>query len=601
MNQSSFLSKIFLWKRFSSFTYLNATQFLVTLNDSIFRLLVAFSLIDKLGTDQSSTILFISGVLFVSPFLIFSMPAGELADKCSKQKVIIWTLVLEMLAMAYGVFAMIKCSVFNAFAALFCVALQASVFLPSKYAILPEIVSKDDISKANGYMTLATYLAIIFGTFLASFFTQITGESYVMVAIFCFILAALGLFTSLQIEKTEVKSPEKKINPLFLIQVYKSLKLAKQYPHLLLTVIASSYFLYTASFTQLNLIPFGIQSLKITDVQSGYVFLAAALGIGIGSTTVALISGKNVELGISIWGAFGTSLSYIILFLLSNNLIVAILMILSLGIHGGLYIVPLDAYVQIASPEKDRGEIVAASSFLGFVGVFLAALSLGFFSEVLHISAAHGYLIIGLLSLSVSIVITFLLPEYFSRILAVTLFKAFYHLSLIDQPKTDFYESVCIVCRKYSFLHILTLIYIYPRIAFIRFVKKKPFLISKLFYSIIHIVPIPVSNEEEFHAQLKVAVGKKMPLCFFLESYTRLQENDVYNQAIQKAFNELHIPILSLHIQKKEEIKQHSNIWSFVKILPVYAEAIFSQKSIDPISMEKAKALLSEAESKRTQ
>ena len=33
-------------------------------------------------------------------------------------------------------------------------------------------------------------------------------------------------------------------------------------------------------------------------------------------------------------------------------------MILSLGINGGLYIVPIDAYIQLASPEKDRGEIV---------------------------------------------------------------------------------------------------------------------------------------------------------------------------------------------------------------------------------------------------
>lgn len=249
MTGQSPIARFFLWKRFSSFTYLNITQLLVTLNDSIFRLLVAFSLIDQLGINQSSNILFISGLLFVSPFLIFSMPAGELADKCSKQKVIVWTMVLEILAMVYAVYAMAWCSEFNAYASLFCVAFQASIFLPSKYAILPEIVKEEDLSKANGYMTLATYLAIIFGTFLASFFTQITKKNYVSVAIFCLIIAFLGFLSSLQIETTAVKNATKKIKIFFLLQVYKSLQLAKQYPHLLLTVLAGAYFVFTASFT----------------------------------------------------------------------------------------------------------------------------------------------------------------------------------------------------------------------------------------------------------------------------------------------------------------------------------------------------------------
>ena len=118
MSQGSILSKIFLWKRFSSFAYLNTTQFLITLNDSIFRLLVIFSLIEKLGANQSSNIIFMTGVIFVIPFLLFSMPAGELADKFSKQKVIIWTLVLEVLAMFFAIYAMHYCTPVTAYGTL---------------------------------------------------------------------------------------------------------------------------------------------------------------------------------------------------------------------------------------------------------------------------------------------------------------------------------------------------------------------------------------------------------------------------------------------------------------------------------------------------
>ena len=594
MNERSFIARIFLWKRFSSFTYLNLTQFLVTINDSIFRMLVAFYLIDKLGTDQSSNILFVSGILFVVPFLIFSMPAGELADKYSKMKVIVWTLVLEILAMLYGIYAMMWCSEFNAYAALFFVALQAAIFLPSKYAILPEIVKKEELSKANGFMTLATYVAIIAGTFLASFFTQVTNNNYVAVAIFCLFIAILGFFTSLQIETTPVKNAAKKVKILFLVQVYKSLKLAKQYPHLVLTLFAGAFFLYTASFTQLNIIPFGISALKITDVQAGYVLLAAALGMGIGSLVVAIVSGKNVELGISILGAFGTSFSYIILGLFPSGLTLAIAMILSLGIHGGLFIVPIDAFIQIASPEKDRGEIVAAGSFLGFLGIFLAALTLGFFTHVLKISPASGYLFIGISCLIVSVIITFFLPEYFSRILAVTFFKSFFHIEVRNQPQTSFYESLTIICRKYSLLKVLCLIYLYPRIVFIKFTEKKPFFLLKPLYLLLHIRALPTRNKSLFKDQIKKLVDKKLPLCVFLEN-----EDSSYQQNIESFFSATHLPSIFLHIEKNSPPKEKRGLFGLFRAFVTEVETSFSEKISDSFNYSKAQETMKRIESQK--
>ncbi len=588
MNQQPLIAKIFLWKRFSSFTYLNITQFLVTLNDAIYRFLVAFSLITLLGTAKSSNIMFISGLLFVAPFLIFSMPAGELADKCSKKKVIVYSLGLEILGMIYGIYAMYIGSEFNAYASLFFVAVQASIFVPSKYAILPEIVKRDQLSQANGYMTLATYVAIILGTFLASFFTQITGENYTIVAVFCLILSTIGFFTSLQIGATEAKNPAKKIKVLFLVEVYKSLKLAKKYPHLLLTLLIGAYFVFTASFTQLNIIPFGIQSLKITDVQSGYILLAAALGVGLGSLVVALVSGKNVELGISIWGAVITSFSYILLGMFSSSIIFAVLMVLSLGFHGGLFIVPVDAYIQLASPDQDRGEIVAAGSFLGFLGVLLAALSLGFFSNVLKISAAGGYLVVGLLSLVVSIITIFFLPEYFSRVLAVTFFKAFFHINLNNQPKTDFYESVAIICKKPSTINILTLVYLYPRIAFIRFVEKKPSLFLKPIHVLLHIISIPTSSETEFTEALNKAISKKMPLCLFLEKKDALKKEDSNKKFIEKFFSSSKISSIFLHINKRQQKTHPKGHFGLFKILPKEIDANFSEKKEETLSYSKA-------------
>ena len=517
------------------------------------------------------------------------MPAGDLADKFSKQQVIKWTLVAEVLGMGYGVFAMVVNSVPNIYAALFVVALQASIFNPAKYAILPEIAKEGEISKVNGIMTLSTYLAIIAGTFLASFFTQITGSNYTFVALFCLGVAFLALYSSLQIEKTPVKNPTKKVNPLFLAQVYKSLKLASKYPHLLLAVLASSYFLFTASYTQLNMIPFGLQSLHITDVQAGYVFLAAALGIGIGSMVVAFVSGKSVELGLAIFGAFGTSFSYIILYLFSQNIWVAVFMILSLGIHGGLYIVPLDAYIQIASPEKERGEIVASGTFLGFIGVLLAATCVGFFSKILNLTAAEGYFIVGLLSIGVSISIMFLLPDYFTRFVAISFFKGFYHITPQNQPKLGFYDTALIISKKYSFPSILCLLQLYPRIAFIRIVKKAPSIFVRPIYRLLHIVPYPISDlSAETPLFLQKIYDKKMPICLFLEGSLKFESDQNYEQIVGHILEQNTKPTIPLYLEESRPSGSHSLFHNLFKAFTVHTQAHFGSITEEKLSYSKA-------------
>ena len=65
-------------------------------------------------------------------------------------------------------------SKWGSYAILFLLATQSAIFGPSKYGIVPELVSSEKISKANGLMTSFTFLAIILGTFLASFLIQIS-------------------------------------------------------------------------------------------------------------------------------------------------------------------------------------------------------------------------------------------------------------------------------------------------------------------------------------------------------------------------------------------------------------------------------------------
>ena len=83
---------------------------------------------------------------------------------------------------------------------------------------------------------------------------------------------------------------------------------------------------------------------------------------------------------------------------LPPSLLVSLSLLFLLGFFGGLYLVPLDSYIQASSPPKECGQNVAANNFTGFVGVLGASGLIYLFAEVLHITPATGFAIVGVLT-----------------------------------------------------------------------------------------------------------------------------------------------------------------------------------------------------------
>jgi acyl-[acyl-carrier-protein]-phospholipid O-acyltransferase/long-chain-fatty-acid--[acyl-carrier-protein] ligase len=68
----------------ASFSFLNATQFLGAMNDNILKLLIVYCLIGVRGSDQAGFVTAAAGAAFALPFLLFSAPAGCIADRFRK-------------------------------------------------------------------------------------------------------------------------------------------------------------------------------------------------------------------------------------------------------------------------------------------------------------------------------------------------------------------------------------------------------------------------------------------------------------------------------------------------------------------------------------
>ncbi len=99
------------------------------------------------------------------PLMLISMPAGVLADRFSKRTIIVGTKVFELALMLAGVAVMVARPGGGplGLAILGLLGVQAALFGPAKYGIIPELVPHDRLSRANGILEMGSNLAILSG------------------------------------------------------------------------------------------------------------------------------------------------------------------------------------------------------------------------------------------------------------------------------------------------------------------------------------------------------------------------------------------------------------------------------------------------------
>ena len=551
----------YLRRHGSSFSYLNITQFLGALNDNIFKLLLAFFLIDLEGLQNSPRILATAGAIFVAPFLLFSAFGGKLADRFSKSRIIRATKGLEVIAMSVGTLTFYFQMKWGAYAVLFLMATQSAFFSPSKYGIVPELVREDKITKANGLLTSFTYFAMIIGTFLASFLTDVTYRNFIAAGLFCTTIAVIGLITSFGIEHTPSAGSKKKFSTFFLYEIYRTLRRIRQENTLTLAVIGSAYFLFCGAFFQLNLIPYATETLHLTDTQGGYLFLLTALGIGLGGICVSKISGKFVELGVVPIAAVGLVVGCFLIDYLSESLLLTIPVIVLTGIAAGIYLIPLDTFIQVASPQKIRGQVIAAANFLAFIGVLAASGMLVLINDVLGLQADKGFTVFGWITLGWTAILTVKLADYLVRFVGMLMSRIFFELTVRGSDTLPTTGPSILVCYHRNWSDALMVLGAQrQRMHFFIECSKGVSLWVQLQRQFLKITPAPSLMPEDLTdktlTELRTALKKGQSVCIFLEEHEdRKYTLDELAKLYQAKINSSHYKTLAVDIEKNPKPK----------------------------------------------
>ena len=413
-----------------SFVGLLVTQFLGATNDNILRWLVIGIGKDFVGPEQIGNILMAGTACFVLPYLLLAAPAGYLADRYSKRSVIIACKAAEIAIMGLSIGAIWIGQLWLLFVVVALMGAQSALFGPSKLGSIPEMLRVEKISQANGCIGLTTVISTVLGMALGNVLADYTGEKgqerLWLSASLLLGLAVLGWWTSRWIARLPVGNPHRTFPWNAAAQTFRDLATLGSSRPLLRVALGIMFFWSLGAMAQLNIDQFAWEGGATAQTQIVPLLIALVTGVGLGSVLAGVWSGGRVELGILPLGAAGVAAGSLLLFTVEGALVadsafsvsyaVACGFLFLLGLSAGLFDVPLAAYMQHCSPPESRGVILAASNFLTFSGILVAAGAFAIFRAPLAeggplLTAREIFLACGICTIPVFIYIVWLIPQ----------------------------------------------------------------------------------------------------------------------------------------------------------------------------------------------
>ncbi len=408
----------------SSFVGYLLMTFLTAVNDSMFRWLIVpigkLRFHEDFGwtEENAETVVLSLGLAcFMLPFVLFAPWAGWAADRFSKRTSIIWLKLVEIILMAAGIWAIHAAHVPSMFAILFLIGIQAAFIGTSKLGIIPELVKRSDISAANGLSGLATLVAVIVGTVAGYALADLTQTSHVlglsMSAAALIGSAVFGTVAAMVITHVPAASPTTKFQWNLVTDSWRDIKLVMVDRAILRVTLGIVFFWCLASMAQMNIDVFVNQELADDTPNSnpGPFMAMLVIGVGVGSLLAGWWSNGRVELGMVAFGSMLMGLACILLYFTIDSPVMTGAMLIVIGLGGGLFNVPLQAFIQERSPHDRLGAILAAGQQLTAVGMLIVSGLFWVLQTPLKMSAPQIFLISGLSIIPIVIYVLWLLPQ----------------------------------------------------------------------------------------------------------------------------------------------------------------------------------------------
>ncbi|HEX3954236.1 MAG TPA: acyl-[ACP]--phospholipid O-acyltransferase [Stellaceae bacterium] len=431
------------------FLPLFATQILGAFNDNLFK--NAFVMLVTYGAaahEGGGAIAAMAGGALVAPYFLFSVTAGELADRFERARLLQVLKAAELAAVLAAAAALLADSLMLSFLSLFMLGAQATFSSPVRYALLPQLLASDELVDGNALLEGGTFLWILFGTITGGI--AIAFEAGPIVAsLLLAVCGVAGFVASLFVPRAPAPRPDLRLRWNIAAGTLDVLRQARERRDVWLSILGGSWFWLVGSVFLVQIPSFAKDTL---GAGGGVVtlFLAGfSVGVGVGSVLCGRLMRGEVSaryvpmaaLGMAVFSldlgiaseaaapAASGSLLGVWAFLSHLAGIRIFLDLLLIAISGGVFVVPLYAIIQRRSDETARARIIAAGNIVNALFMTGAAVATALLLK-LGLHTPDIYLVLGVASLGVALWICKLLPGDTLRMLARLLLRLAYRVEV---------------------------------------------------------------------------------------------------------------------------------------------------------------------------
>ncbi|QGP78692.1 MFS transporter [Sphingobium sp. CAP-1] len=375
------------------------TQLLGAFNDNLFKNAMVLFVVYQVYNDERSETWFsaLATGIFILPFFLLSALSGQLADQRDKAVIIRWVKAAEIgimvvgavgLALIWSGIAIHTLAIPLLLAALFAMGIHSTFFGPIKYAILPQHLHDEEVLGGTGLVEAGTYIAILAGTILA-------GLIPIELAAIGIIVTALVGYVAGRKVPSAPSLLEKQ--PIDFHIIRSSVTLVRGTMHirrLFLAIMAISLFWAVGSILFIQFPPL-VKNVLTADKPVASLFLAIfSIGIAIGSIAINRLLQGHVSAKYAPASVIGMGLCIVAFHIvcdlwtpappgemlsfagfLAHPLAIPLsLCLLGVATFGGMFVVPLYAFLTTTVEKCEAARTVAANNIVNSGAMVVGSL-----------------------------------------------------------------------------------------------------------------------------------------------------------------------------------------------------------------------------------
>lgn len=393
-------------------------QLLAVVNDNIFKnamLVLVFYYNEHFLNFSSEQTANIANFVFILPFFLFSSWAGKIADIYSKTTITKWVKYVEIIIMLIIIYGLLFHNISLLMLSLLLMGIHSTIFGPIKFSILPlYFKNNDSIFKANAWIESGSFIAILLGQIIGSYFMNDKQINIILLVIsFCSITGLISSYFMYPVDNQPLNKHHK-IYKNFLYDTYLTCKLILKNQQIKENLYAISWFWAFGALYTIQLPNFIIHYLGGNSHVYTFILSLFCIGIGAGSLICSRLSNGKIKVNYAFWGMVLVSIFSLLLvnifhklyndqllditqFVASQSGVIAVILFFLIGFFAGFYSVTCYNSLPVIAPIEILSQVIGVNNILN--ASFMVLITLFSMVILVFTNVSNLFIIISILNI----------------------------------------------------------------------------------------------------------------------------------------------------------------------------------------------------------